>query len=167
MDAREFELLRSYYAEKIDYRLKEIFSSLEDEVKKECEEEGIGQPLSSFLEDSVGYMGEFVSPTGKKDNLIRPGAKVVPPKRLRPFVGCMSYFGFGGSEEEAILNFMVGIELKHYGTLLHDDLIDKDPSRHSTKTYWNYMEEKYGEGNAHAICAGDAFIEISSWRSVP
>ncbi len=69
-------------------------------------------------------------------------------KRLRPFITVKSCEAVGGTEDEA-LPFACSIELLHNFTLIHDDIMDKDPMRRNVKT----VHTIYGE--PVAILAGD------------
>jgi geranylgeranyl diphosphate synthase, type I len=86
-------------------------------------------------------------------------------KRIRPAVLYYGYLACGGREEEKIVEASMSVELLHSFLLIHDDVIDRDATRHGVET----MHEKFKNvarkydvakdinhfGNSMAMIAGD------------
>ena len=51
-------------------------------------------------------------------------------KRLRPKMTILAYQAFGGQDVNSILPIAAAQELLHVSMLIHDDIIDRDYSRH-------------------------------------
>jgi geranylgeranyl pyrophosphate synthase len=89
-------------------------------------------------------------------------------KRLRPILVCLSAGlgpGGGDPDEELVVRLMATIELMHCASLVHDDIVDRSPTRRSRAT----INAEKGDGYA-AMCGfamigealnllGDADIE--------
>lgn len=73
-------------------------------------------------------------------------------KRLRAILCLITYEFFSGKSSQDILASIVGIEMIHAYTLVHDDLpcMDNDTLRRGKPTVW----KKYGE--TMAVLVGDA-----------
>lgn len=73
-------------------------------------------------------------------------------KRLRTVLACLSYEYYSSKSCDAVLPFLIGIEMIHAYTLVHDDLpcMDNDEYRRGKLTVW----KKYGE--TMAVLVGDA-----------
>lgn len=61
-------------------------------------------------------------------------------KRIRPYGLWITYNGFGGDNEKAILNFGIIFELLHSMALIHDDIIDQADKRHNALTVHSYIQ---------------------------
>ena len=72
-------------------------------------------------------------------------------KRMRPALLLMSNEMFGGNFEEA-MPAALGVEMFHNFTLLHDDIMDKAPTRRAQQT----VHEKWNSNTA--ILSGDALF---------
>ena len=93
-------------------------------------------------------------------------------KRLRPACMFYGYLAGGGTDEEAILETAVSIELLHTFRLVHDDIIDRDDFRHGEPT----LHRRYAEfgrkyfpdrdvehfGNSIALIVGDLLSAMSN-----
>ncbi len=86
-------------------------------------------------------------------------------KRIRPFGLRITYTGFGGDNEKAILNFWIIFELLHSMALIHDDIIDQSEKRHNALTVHAYIASLIGnhENVQHiaewqAILIGDLLL---------
>ncbi|QRN83936.1 polyprenyl synthetase family protein [Chloroflexota bacterium] len=88
---------------------------------------------------------------GWEDNL---PAKASKGKRLRPLIVLLTTGAFGDYPTKAMAA-AVAVELLHNFTLIHDDIEDQSPMRHSRPTLWH----RYG--TAQAINAGDALFSIA------
>jgi geranylgeranyl diphosphate synthase type I len=89
-------------------------------------------------------------------------------KRIRPFLTRTAFEAVGGNHEEGnITKASLAIELLHSGSLLHDDVIDKDETRRGKPSFYVIFREIYKErvnqnkikaqdfGEAMSIFAGD------------
>ncbi|MFA5840916.1 MAG: polyprenyl synthetase family protein [Candidatus Paceibacterota bacterium] len=86
-------------------------------------------------------------------------------KRIRPAFLYYSYLAAGGENSNEIFKISMSIELLHSFGLIHDDIIDKDASRHGVATIhekykkiatkYNSAKEKNHFGNSMAIISGD------------
>lgn len=75
-------------------------------------------------------------------------------KAIRPALVLAAARAVGGREEDAIAA-AAATELVHNFTLLHDDVIDRDPTRRHRPTAWTVF------GSAQAIVAGDAMASLA------
>jgi geranylgeranyl diphosphate synthase type I len=83
----------------------------------------------------------------------RPAAET--GKALRPALTLLGARAAGTPEHEAI-RVAVAVELVHNFSLLHDDLMDGDRTRHHRPTAW----AAFGPGPA--VLAGDAFLALAT-----
>lgn len=93
-------------------------------------------------------------------------------KRLRPACMFYGYIAGGGTDEEAILETAVSIELLHTFLLVHDDIIDRDDFRHGEPTlhrrYADFGRKYFPErdvehfGNSIALIVGDLLSAMSN-----
>lgn len=80
-------------------------------------------------------------------------------KRLRPYGLRLTYMGFWGQNEKAILNFWIIFELLHSMALIHDDIIDQAKKRHNSLTMHSYIETLLGnKSNAAHVAEGQAIL---------
>lgn len=95
-------------------------------------------------------------------------------KRLRPYIVILSYEAYGGKSTKPILTVATAWELLHAALLIHDDIIDRDNTRHGKKNISGIYEEKYqSKDSAHfalstALLAGDLLISSAHdiiWRA--
>ena len=75
-------------------------------------------------------------------------------KRLRPALCLLTCGAVGGDVGKAV-PFASAIELVHNFSLVHDDVQDRDQTRHGRETVWSVW------GEAQAINAGDALLAIA------
>lgn len=80
-------------------------------------------------------------------------------KRIRPFGLRVTYMGFGGTNEKAILNFGIIFELLHSMALIHDDIIDQADKRHNAPTVHAHIQTLlWTAANAGHIAEGQAIL---------
>ncbi len=89
-------------------------------------------------------------------------------KRIRPFVAYLMYKALGGKETEKALELFISLELFHNFALIHDDIMDKDSTRHGVQTAHEYAKERLQKedrngdlnhlGNSQAILLGDLLL---------
>ncbi|WP_408645837.1 family 2 encapsulin nanocompartment cargo protein polyprenyl transferase [Streptomyces odonnellii] len=75
-------------------------------------------------------------------------------KAIRPALVLAAARSLGGDPEQAV-RAAVAVELAHNFTLLHDDVIDEDPTRRHRATAWTVF------GTPDAIVAGDAMMSLA------
>ena len=75
-------------------------------------------------------------------------------KRLRPLLTIFSAESFGGSFSKAI-HSAIAVEILHNFTLVHDDIMDEDSTRHGKAT----VHHKWDIGTA--ILTGDAMLSLA------
>ncbi|MGW6462222.1 family 2 encapsulin nanocompartment cargo protein polyprenyl transferase, partial [Streptomyces sp. NPDC055078] len=75
-------------------------------------------------------------------------------KAIRPALVLASARALGGDPREGV-RAAVAVELAHNFTLLHDDVIDEDPTRRHRPTAWTVF------GTADAIISGDALLALA------
>ncbi|MCK2244398.1 MULTISPECIES: family 2 encapsulin nanocompartment cargo protein polyprenyl transferase [unclassified Crossiella] len=75
-------------------------------------------------------------------------------KAIRPALTLLSALAVGGTAETA-LPAAVAVELVHNFSLLHDDVLDRDPTRRHRPTAWTVF------GVSQAILTGDALLALA------
>jgi geranylgeranyl diphosphate synthase type I len=75
-------------------------------------------------------------------------------KAIRPALVLAAVRALGGNPSPAV-RAAVAVELAHNFTLLHDDVIDEDPTRRHRATAWTVF------GTSDAIIAGDAMMALA------
>ncbi len=93
-------------------------------------------------------------------------------KRIRPAGMYYGYLAAGGKEDERIVKTSMSIEMTHSFLLIHDDIIDKDETRHGIstlhETYKNIAKkffpnaDKEHFGNSMAMIAGNMAASMGS-----
>lgn len=118
------------------------------------------------------YFDEKIYQAGKIDITTKEAVDMIKDytmsggKRIRPAFLYYSYLATGGHKEfEKILKISIAIELFHSFLLIHDDIFDKDTSRHGVATIherYKKIAEKYNVtrdrthfGNSMAIMLGN------------
>lgn len=92
-------------------------------------------------------------------------------KRLRPYLTVQAFEGFGGDPQQqpAIYDVAMAWELLHIGMLMHDDIIDRDTTRHGKLNVAGQMTQVYRkagvpeeavphQATSSALLAGDVLI---------
>jgi geranylgeranyl pyrophosphate synthase len=92
-------------------------------------------------------------------------------KRFRPYLVVLSYQAYGGTDYETILHVAAAWELVHNCLLIHDDIIDRDITRHGKPNISGAYQQIYGSlagknAAAHyadgaALLAGDLVMNAS------
>ncbi|MDD3487190.1 MAG: polyprenyl synthetase family protein [Candidatus Moranbacteria bacterium] len=120
--------------------------------------------LEAFFREKLKEAGELDMVAEEAVEMIRDYT-VSGGKRIRPAVMYYSYLAVGGKDEEKVVKASMSMELLHSFLLIHDDIIDKDASRHGVAT----IHERYKKigkklslvkdsdhfGNSMAIVSGD------------
>jgi len=146
-------------------------------VPDDCKQHGmqIENELKAFkarLDPKIGaYFDTAIERTNKEDTFVAEALEysrtfiLAGGKRLRAAFMYYGYLGAGGTEEDKILETSMSIELIHAFLLVHDDIIDKDDTRHGVATLHRHYADA-GQllfpgkdaahfGNAMAIIIGD------------
>lgn len=103
--------------------------------------------LPASVRDVVGYHFGWLDESG------RP-ASGSAGKLLRPALTILSAEAVGATADRAV-DAAVAVELMHNFSLLHDDVIDADPTRRHRPTVWSLF------GVPTAILAGDALLALA------
>jgi geranylgeranyl diphosphate synthase, type I len=124
------------------------------------------------------YFERVIKETKKRDRLVAESLEYVKKfilaggKRLRPALMYYGYIGAGGKERKKMIKTAVSIELIHAFLLIHDDIIDRDDTRHGMDTV-NVRYGKLGKkffktensshfGDSMAIIIGDMIGALGS-----
>ncbi len=126
------------------------------------------EKFEPFLQD---YFDEKFRQAGKIDPTTQEAVGMIRDytlsggKRIRPAFLYYSYLATGGKNSEKALKAGIAVELLHSFFLIHDDIIDKDASRHGTATIHerykkiaqkhNFAKDKVHFGNSMAMIVGD------------
>lgn len=90
-------------------------------------------------------------------------------KRFRPNMTLLSYQLFGGTDVASIMPIATAQELLHFGLLIHDDIIDRDYTRHGVSNIAGRYQVRYREyikddaevihfAHSAALLAGDLML---------
>lgn len=94
-------------------------------------------------------------------------------KRIRPYLVSLAFTSYGGDpNSEDLLRAATAVEVFHVAILIHDDIIDRDFKRHSSKNMSGLYQDKYApfiknkndldhHANGAAILGGDLLIAES------
>lgn len=97
-------------------------------------------------------------------------------KRLRPYMTVLAYQSFGGKDNTSVLPVAAAQELLHVSMLIHDDIIDKDYTRHDKDNVSGIYMNKYQIhelataetkhfANSAALIGGDLLIS-AAYRAI-
>ena len=120
-------------------------------------------------------LGQLLPRLGGYDPVLEPVAEELrgfldAGKRIRPALLLLGYEAGGGSDPQAVLGPALSLELLHTFALVHDDVIDRAPTRrgrpsvHERFAGWHAEQSLHGDGAgfgaAMAILVGDlAFVQ--------
>src|SRR5665647_793695 len=96
------------------------------------------------------YLDKTIKNAQKHDIIIANALKYVKEfalsggKRIRPAFMYYGYLAAGGKEREKIIRASISIELVHIYLLIHDDIMDRDNTRHGIDTV-HYKYAKLGK----------------------
>jgi geranylgeranyl diphosphate synthase, type I len=120
--------------------------------------------LEAYFEKKMRQAGEIDSIAEEAVGMIR-NYTLSGGKRIRPAVLYYGYLAAGGEDGDKIAEASMSMELLHSFLLIHDDIIDKDASRHGVATIherYKKIGKKYSIakdsdhfGNSMAIISGD------------
>ncbi len=137
-----------------------------------------GSLFSTVVHDVDGVLDDFfiqyranVSRHASHQRLIDTVQSVVQSggKRLRPYLFVLAYMSAGKAYRPAILTVAASWELIHQAMLMHDDIIDRDYTRHGVPNVAGTYRQHYGASSHHhhdtehfadsaALLAGDLAI---------
>lgn len=117
------------------------------------------------------YLDKTIKNAQKQDVVVADALRYVKKvilsagKRIRPAFMYYGYLAVGGTEKQKIIHASISIELVHMYLLIHDDIMDRDNTRHGMDTV-HYKYEKLGKrffkdgdlehfGRSMAIIIGD------------
>lgn len=106
------------------------------------------------LLDQPAFAGIMRYQLGEVDEQLRP-TPGVGGKRFRPLL-CLAVCAAAGGDWHDALAVAAAIELLHNFSLIHDDIEDRDPTRHHRPTVWKVW------GEPQAINAGDAMLALAN-----
>ncbi|MFA6353966.1 MAG: polyprenyl synthetase family protein [Candidatus Paceibacterota bacterium] len=120
--------------------------------------------LKNYFEEKIHQTGKIDPTTQKAIRMIRDYT-MAGGKRIRPAFLYYSYLATGGQDRAEILKISIATELFQSFALIHDDIMDKDVSRHGVDTIHegykktanknNLEKDKIHFGNSMAIVSGD------------
>jgi geranylgeranyl diphosphate synthase, type I len=100
------------------------------------------------------------------DRVIESGGK-----RLRPLFCCLGYLAAGKEIDEQTVRAAAALELLHTFAIVHDDVMDRSPSRRGVPATWVHLAEAHREdglpgdpdayGLAGAILLGDLALVLA------
>jgi geranylgeranyl diphosphate synthase type I len=92
-------------------------------------------------------------------------------KRLRPVFCCLGHLAAGAEVGERAIRAAAALELLHTFAIVHDDVMDRSPSRRGSPSSWVHLAEEHraggfvgdaaGYGDAAAILAGDMALVLA------
>ncbi len=112
---------------------------------------GVADALSAFLDDLPAEPGDLL--IERMRHACFPTGKLVRPTLFS------AASGLCGRDPAEVVAVAVGLEIGHTASLVHDDIIDRDPIRRGRESVWG----RYGADSA--ILTGDALF-FALFRSV-
>lgn len=120
--------------------------------------------LETYFKEKIKQAGEIDSVAEEAVYMIRDYT-MSGGKRIRPAFLYYGYLAAGGKEMDKIMSVSLSVELLHSFLLIHDDIIDRDETRHGVDTMhekFKKIAKRYGIakdhehfGNSMAMIAGD------------
>lgn len=120
--------------------------------------------LQEYFDKKIQQAGE-IDPIAEEAVSMIKDYTISGGKRIRPAVLYYGYLATGGADEDRVVKASMSMELLHSFLLIHDDIIDKDASRHGVATIherYKKIGRKYSLtkdsghfGNSMAIISGD------------
>ncbi|MGH2693143.1 MAG: polyprenyl synthetase family protein [Actinomycetota bacterium] len=100
------------------------------------------------------------------ERVIRAGGK-----RLRPLFCCLGHMAAGAEVGEEAIRAAAALELLHTFAIVHDDVMDRSPTRRGSPSSWVHLAEEHrrggytgdaeGYGDAAAVLAGDMALVLA------
>ena len=116
------------------------------------------------------YFSLKIDQAGKVDPLAVRTIKIIEKfvlsggKRIRPALVYYGYLAAGGKDSEEIINASMSIELTHAFLLIHDDIIDRDFTRHGIRTVhetYRVWGKKIGLSDGEAVHFGNSMAIVT------
>jgi geranylgeranyl diphosphate synthase type I len=92
-------------------------------------------------------------------------------KRLRPVFCCLGHLAAGSDVDERCVRAAAALELLHTFAIVHDDVMDRSPSRRGSPASWVHLADEHrragwvgdpgGYGLAAAVLAGDMALVLA------
>jgi geranylgeranyl diphosphate synthase, type I len=92
-------------------------------------------------------------------------------KRLRPVFCCLGHLAAGAEVDDRCIRAAAALELLHTFAIVHDDVMDRSPSRRGSPASWVHLAERHraadwvgdpgGYGLAAAVLAGDMALVLA------
>lgn len=92
-------------------------------------------------------------------------------KRLRPLFCCLGHLAAGARVGEEAIRAAAGLELLHTFAIVHDDVMDRSPTRRGSPSSWVHLAEEHRRaghvgdpaayGVAAAVLAGDMALVLA------
>ena len=92
-------------------------------------------------------------------------------KRLRPVFCCLGHLAAGAEPEDAAIRAAAALELLHTFAIVHDDVMDRSPSRRGSPASWVHLADVHraeglvgrpeAYGLAAAVLAGDMALVLA------
>lgn len=133
--------------------------------------EQINQTIESFflksIDQATSVDSSYVFLWNSLHDLMKSGGK-----RLRPKITLLAYETFGGRDTETIIPVAAAHEFLHFSLLIHDDIIDRDYTRHGVANiagrykiayskHLSSAEELSHFAHSAAILAGDLILSAA------
>jgi geranylgeranyl diphosphate synthase, type I len=120
--------------------------------------------LEEYFKKKIKKAGEIDSVAEETIHMVKDYT-LAGGKRIRPAMLYYGYLAAGGENNDEIMRVSMSVELLHSFLLIHDDVIDRDASRHGVATIherFKKISAKYGVssdhehfGNSMAMITGD------------
>jgi geranylgeranyl diphosphate synthase type I len=130
----------------------------------------IDAELARFLreqrESLAGSVNGLVIVFDELDRVLASGGK-----RLRPLFCCLGHLAAGGRETRELIRAASALELLHTFAIVHDDVMDRSPTRRGATASWLHLSEEHrragflgdaaGFGTSAAILVGDLALVLA------
>ena len=123
--------------------------------------------LHKFYQESIAHARKLDSHSAELWRVLER-VSLAGGKRLRPYVLLLAYQAYGGDDYSTVLPVAVAQELLHISMLIHDDIIDKDTTRHGELNVSGIMQQQYAKltarrellhyANSAAMLGGDLLL---------
>ncbi len=121
--------------------------------------QAIDAELTRLFSDAIAT-AQTIDPAYAQLLIVTRDTLLAGGKRLRPYISHLAYTGLGGTDPRAFTPIAASQELLHHFLLIHDDIIDRDLTRHGgPNVQGNYLEHftKQGLSAADAMHYAESF----------
>jgi geranylgeranyl diphosphate synthase, type I len=130
----------------------------------------VDRELSRFVADQrrdmAGHGPGAAGPFEELERIIASGGK-----RLRPLFCCLGHLAAGAQVDDRCIRAAAALELLHTFAIVHDDVMDRSPSRRGAPASWVHLADEHrragwpgdpaGFGTAAAVLAGDMALVLA------